>query len=532
MIPCVPLEYYLAQRAYDPAVAGARYKEELARLESLPKREQHRLRRRWRTNLVGIALALVLGVKLAAPLPVRAAAITVDAGGVCTLAEAITSANDDSAGLNGCVDGSGADTITLGADITLTDALPTISSDITIEGGGHTIERPSVATTEFRILDVDASGVLTLNQATISGGWEHYYSPGGAIRNVDGTVTVQDSTLSGNYAYYGGGIWSSGVLTVTTSTISGNSTYYGGGIWSSGVLAVITSTISGNTSNGHGGGIYVSGSSATGTVQDSTLSGNSANSSGGGILNTHGSAVMVNRSTISGNSANWGGGIRTDGTSTMTVTTSTISGNSADWGGGLYVRASSTATVNSSTIVSNTVTNGGGGIRSIMGSTVQVQNSIVASHSGMGDCSDDGDGTITSAGYNIESAETCGFTGTDDEQNTDPLLQALADNGGATWTHALGSGSVAIDDIPDGTNGCSSASVDQRGGLRIEVTGEGTETCDIGAYEFGADVPTAVTLTRFGDGLGVVPSLVAGGVAAALAGLGGGVFKRRRRART
>ena len=55
---------------------------------------------------------------------VRAASITVDksavddTNGTCELADAITAANTDTA-TNGCTAGSGADTITLGVNITL-----------------------------------------------------------------------------------------------------------------------------------------------------------------------------------------------------------------------------------------------------------------------------------------------------------------------------------------------------------------------------------------------------------------------------
>ena len=60
---------------------------------------------------------------------VRAASITVDksadddTNGTCTVADAITAANTDTA-TNGCSAGSGADIITLGVNITLDDYLP------------------------------------------------------------------------------------------------------------------------------------------------------------------------------------------------------------------------------------------------------------------------------------------------------------------------------------------------------------------------------------------------------------------------
>ena len=53
---------------------------------------------------------------------------------------------------------------------------------------------------------------------------------GGGILN-GGTLTVSNSTLSGNSAGLdGGGIHNGGTLTVSGSTLSGNSASYGGGI--------------------------------------------------------------------------------------------------------------------------------------------------------------------------------------------------------------------------------------------------------------------------------------------------------------
>lgn len=60
-------------------------------------------------------------------------------GTACTLADAITAANTDTA-KGGCPAGSGADTITLQADAVLAAALPAITSAVTIEGGGHKID--------------------------------------------------------------------------------------------------------------------------------------------------------------------------------------------------------------------------------------------------------------------------------------------------------------------------------------------------------------------------------------------------------
>lgn len=56
----------------------------------------------------------------------------------CTLREQIIATNTD-APTGACPAGAGADTIALIRSITLAEALPSITSNITIVGGGHTI---------------------------------------------------------------------------------------------------------------------------------------------------------------------------------------------------------------------------------------------------------------------------------------------------------------------------------------------------------------------------------------------------------
>ncbi|WP_417909515.1 choice-of-anchor Q domain-containing protein [Candidatus Electronema sp. PJ] len=159
----------------------------------------------------------------------QAATITVDAGGVCSLADAITAANTDTAA-GGCAAGSGADAIILEMDITLAAALPEITSTVIIEGGGHKIDGNSLAPALFKgnssgaVLRIAISGVLTLNKAVITGGRAACYcgsngiiSSGGGIYN-EGQLSVNNSTVSGNAA---DGIHTNmGSLTVSNTTIS------------------------------------------------------------------------------------------------------------------------------------------------------------------------------------------------------------------------------------------------------------------------------------------------------------------------
>jgi hypothetical protein len=167
---------------------------------------------------------------------------------------------------------------------------------------------------------------------------------------------------------------------------------------------------------------------------------------------------------------------------------------------------------------------------------VTVQNSIIAVQAAGEDCT----GAISdifSEGYNIESGQNC-FSlhpGAGDQQDVASgslNLGALANNGGPTWTRALAAGSVAIDAIPIGTNGCTAGtSTDQRGAPRANGAGHGGTACDIGAYENDSSVPTAITLRtlRASPGAaGASPGGLAGLAVVLAAALGAGwrVFRR------
>ncbi len=90
---------------------------------------------------------------------------------------------------------------------------------------------------------------------------------GGGIYNDKGVMELTNSTVSGNTASNGGGIYhesgyycepfcSTGHLELRSTTVSGNTaTYYGGGIYNTFKLSTIYSTVSDNTAS-NGGGIF------------------------------------------------------------------------------------------------------------------------------------------------------------------------------------------------------------------------------------------------------------------------------------
>ncbi|TFH35472.1 MAG: hypothetical protein E4G99_07220, partial [Anaerolineales bacterium] len=168
----------------------------------------------------------------------------------------------------------GADTITfnISGTITLGSTLPTIidAAGLTIDGTGQAVMISGDDL--YQVLIVDASASLTLDQLTIANG--HSANYGGGIRN-DGTLTVTNSTFSGNSTTdSGGAIYNTdtAALSVIDSTFSGNSAEGGGGIINHDTLTVTGSTFSGN--NAMSGGAINNQPDSPLTVTNSTFAGN------------------------------------------------------------------------------------------------------------------------------------------------------------------------------------------------------------------------------------------------------------------
>ncbi|MFM7097788.1 MAG: hypothetical protein ACKO16_10295, partial [Gemmataceae bacterium] len=120
------------------------------------------------------------------------------------------------------------------------------ASSLIISGSDPT--NPNNSNRNFNIFHIASGGNLSISGVTVSGAQtlqtQTTFGFGGAFNN-SGTLTVTNSTISGNSANYGGGIFNTGTLTVTNSEISNNSANYGGGIRNNGTLTVTNSTISG-----------------------------------------------------------------------------------------------------------------------------------------------------------------------------------------------------------------------------------------------------------------------------------------------
>jgi len=319
---------------------------------------------------------------------------------------------------------------------------------------------------------------------------------GGGIYNR-GTLTVQDCTVSGNTAFFGGGIANGdmgggvdGTLTLLNSIVASNTaTATAGGLFNYGTLLVQNSVISGNVSGGDSGGLCLYSGQAT--VHHSTIADNRAEGWGGGIWS--GVPLTITDSTISGNTALAGGGLQILAIDGTYITNTTISGNRAKQSGGgigTYSWNSPEIYLSHSTVVSNTADDDGdddgqgGGLYAYQRAYFLLTHTLVAGNLDMGgqtpECAvvmpEAGRG-IYSGGYNLIGDTTgCSLTThSTDLLNQAALFDALADNGNDTQTHALLPGSPAIDAIP--THSCILAA-DQRGIARPQGSG-----CDIGAFE-------------------------------------------------
>jgi hypothetical protein len=365
------------------------------------------------------------------------------------------------------------------------------------------------------VLRIDAGITVTLSGATIQGAGASAINnlgtldlidvivtgnstdgSGGGIHN-SGDLTIANSLITNNSLIstgHGAGIFNSGNLTITNSEVSTNSAPVsdstGGGICNlGGTLVIDDSAIHNNDASYLGGGIYSSGSVELTNMSIFYNHATAAYSFGGGLHNT-GSATLRNV-TISGNSAqSAGGGVWNVNVSASLVNV-TVSGNSAPYGGGIAHQASSASqllTIHNSTIAENNANFGGGASGIDSYGPVDIENSILAANLGGGNCIEWTVYPITSLGYNLEDADTCGFASTGDLPNTDPQLLSLLHNGGFTETHALPAGSPALD--AGDPAGCEDELgipllTDQRGFPRpMDGDVDGTAVCDIGAYEF------------------------------------------------
>jgi len=330
---------------------------------------------------------------------------------------------------------------------------------------------------------------LTLTKGTGQGTGQFSAAvSGGAILNQDEALTVTDCVFTGNSALdnsnytlpAGGAIYLAsglGSLTIVDSTLTGNVSQFGGGAIAAfydSSITITRCTISGNATVGNGG-------------------------SGGGVLLNNGGSLVIDSSSIVGNRAtatgtSGGGGVSVGGFGTGTITNSTIANNVADGsGGGVNNSFGFDLTIRNSTITGNAARYLGGGIAGVgYYGSVTLVSTIVAGNRNVvtPDLATTNPAfTITANNSLIGAADTAPITGAANKTGTkaaplDPLLGPLTTNGGPTLSFAPRPGSPAID---AGTNPAG-LTFDQRGTGFARVLGA---AADIGAVEVNPVLPVA-----------------------------------------
>ncbi len=289
----------------------------------------------------------------------------------CSLADVITAANTDAA-VGDCPAGDGAEKISLSSDITLDAALPQITSEVTIEGGGFTISGRN----RFRIFVVNG-GTLTVNNLTLTKGKSDW---GGAIVNVNGgTVVVRSSKISSSQSLEGGAIGNEATLNIINSELTDNSAEFGGALHiTGGTLNITDSSITGNSSTDDGGAIWCENSAVI--ISDSTLTQNDSDASGGAIWSEN-STMIISDSTLTQNDSDGSGGaIRMD-KAELKITGSVLSGNRSGYlGGAIYTDAyyAKLYTIIENTQLRENVAEDGGGALAHWGGIIGLVDSIIS----------------------------------------------------------------------------------------------------------------------------------------------------------
>ena len=296
-----------------------------------------------------------------------------------------------------------------------------ITHDFTIDGSAL-VPHVRISGNHVTIVFNVASGVTaSLIDLDLVDGYTTAGSSAGCINN-QGVLTLRNCVLTGNDGILGSILNLFGTLTMQSCTLSGNRNDRGV-IYNAGPLVMESCTLSGNT-----GGTYA-----------------------GGLMNVN--IATLTNCTIAGNLCN---------------------GTASDMGGGAILQSNGTVTLNHCTIVGNRAAKGATSGLFITNGMLKLNNSIVANNGtgGLENFSVSG-GTFTSQGYNISNAWNGRATTTGDRAG-DPLLAALADNGGPTQTCALQAGSPAL----NAANPTDPTATDQRGVSRPQVG-----RSDIGAFE-------------------------------------------------
>jgi len=376
----------------------------------------------------------------------------------------------------------------------------------------------SAASLELYDTEVISCSATSTDGAAQGGGLLAY----GTVK-LHGSTMYKNEAASKNSSAQGGGIWAKSDVLLDRSRAEVNladtdGTFAnGGGVFANGNLTLSYSKLSSNVAKSTAKGATGGGADVLGEFDCaySTVDGNSALGvymyayAGGVFASADG---RLKRCTISGNHSDGVVGgfaafTSTANSNTLDVRSSTISGNSSGFlVGGLLSNAATTRLYNT-TVAFNTASVGhvgapttyfapGVALSAVQNAVVVTLQSTLISNNTYGLTEVDLSAATTllhPITFNVGPANNFvrSYLASDLPADTltksCPLLGPLRDNGGPTWTHALLSGSVAIDT----GNNVLGEDQDQRG-LALDAKPfayprESTVLADIGAYEVNQD---------------------------------------------
>jgi len=454
---------------------------------------------------------------MAATITVNSLDDDIDDDGNCTLREAITAANGNStsgAMPGECQAGDATPTVdeivfaaSVSGTIAIASKLPPVDEDVFINGPGADL------------LAIDATNVVSGNVEilTVSGGtfgttiagltFQNTVGTGSSALDVESPTTIQNCIFQDNESNGGGAINALDDLTIENCVFRRNTAnlFEGGAVSfrdTNRNLIIRDSYFDDNQTLGSfraGGAVHVAGLGHQTFISGSTFADNLA-AGNGGAISIGGALLEIENTTFTGNSAIRDGGAIETGVMT-TLANVTMAGNLADSD-------------------ANNGGDGGGIARTVSSAEITVRNTIIADNMDASPASGfapDCTGAFISDGHNLigqVNVACLGFTdGVNNDQvgtgmnPIDPMLDALADNGGPTPTMALQAASPAVaGGNPMGCDGADgmALNVDQRGEPRPAPAGS---ACDMGAFELDQPLPTFnLTVSVIGNGAGRVSS--------------------------
>jgi len=369
-------------------------------------------------------------------------------------------------------------------DLTVTGSTFTSNSAIDIAGAVFGLGAVTIADSTFtdnsasddRGGAIYTSGDLAISSSTFD---SNYAEIGGAVA-VNGDATISGSTFSDNTAPGGGAVFAgnfddSAVVTVLDSSFTSNGPAstsglsIGGGLFVYGSTMIDSSRFVSNSANTSAGAVYAAGNF---TATRSTFASNSATGVGGAI-SAGGNAVLT-QSTFS---SNYGAPSAVFAMGTLNSVNSTFTSNDSDVPqpqSTLY--SYSTMTLNFTTVSGNTLATAKSAASTKDGN-ISVTNSVFWNNSDGADYLDVESGGQFSASHSLFSSSSSvspSVSGSSLIFGEDPLLGALAGNGGPTLTMMPGAGSPVL----GAANPSGAPATDQRGYTRTT-----NGRADMGAVE-------------------------------------------------